>query len=74
VATISSFFFLAFDFAFALGAASSFARFTPVFCSSIGAMAAGAEAAVSMLSAGVAKNLPLSEGGCFPLIFMRGWP
>jgi hypothetical protein len=76
VATISSFF--AFDFvfvfalAFALGA-SSFARFVPVFCSSMGTMAAGAEAAVSMLSGGVAKNSSLSEGGCFPLIFTRGW-
>jgi hypothetical protein len=74
VATISSFFFLAFDFAFALGAASSFARFVPEFCSSMGTIAAGAEAAVSMLSAGVAKNSSLSEGGVLPLILVRDGP
>lgn len=78
VATISSFF--AFDFgfvfalAFALGAGSSFARFVPVFCSSMGTMAAGAEAAVSMLSAGVAKNSSLSDGGVLPLILVRDGP
>ena len=71
VATISSFFFLAFDFAFALGAGSSLARFVPVFCSSMGTMAAGAEAAVSMLSGGVAKNSSLSDGGVLPLIRAR---
>ena len=75
-ATISSFF--AFDFgfvfalAFALGAGSSFARFVPVFCSSMGTMAAGAEAAVSMLSG--AKNSSLSDGGVLPLILVRDGP
>ena len=73
MATISSFFFLAFDFAFAFAlGASSFARFTPEFCSSMGTMAAGAEAAVSMLSGGL-KNSSLSEGGVLPLILVRGW-
>jgi hypothetical protein len=80
VATISSFFALAFAFGFAfafvfaLGAVSSFARFVPEFCSSIGTMAAGAEAAVSMLSAGVAKNSSLSDGGVLPLILVRDGP
>ena len=82
VATISSFFLrlwratwsLAFDFAFALGAASSLARFTPEFCSSMGTIAEGAEAAVSMLSAGVAKNSSLSDGGVLPLILVRDGP
>ena len=75
VATISSFFVFAFGFAFAfvfaLGAISSFARFVPEFCSSMGTMAAGAEAAVSMLSGGLAKNSSLSDGGVLPLILVR---
>ena len=72
VATISSFFFLAFAFDF--GAAASFERFTPVFCSSIGTMAAGAEAAVSICSGGAAKNSSLSDGGVLPLIRVRDGP
>jgi hypothetical protein len=39
----------------------------------MGTMAAGAEAAVSMLSGGL-KNSSLSEGGVLPLILVRDGP
>ena len=80
MATISSFFAFAvafgfaFAFVFALVAVSSFARFVQEFCSSMGTMAAGVEAAVSMLSGGVAKNSSLSDGGFLPLILVRDGP
>ena len=76
-ATISSFFAFDFGFVFALAfalGASSFARFVPVFCSSMGTMAAGAEAAVSICSGGAAKNSSLSDGGVLPLILARDGP
>jgi hypothetical protein len=66
VATISSFFFLAFAFDFG---AASFERFMPVFCSSMGTMAAGAEAAVSILSAKNSSSIAADDA--FPVILVR---
>ena len=71
VATISSS-FLALALALDFGVFFSFERFLPVFCSSMGTMVAGAEAAVSMLSGGVVKNSSWNEGGDLPLILVRG--